>query len=79
MEYKPDTSFTFLSYCPKSVAIDLCKQNQNYIFGCVPLLIFLPLLTRYDVKEICKLHNLNLSYRVKISQMNELLSNHYCN
>ena len=79
IEYKPDTSFTFLSHCPKSVAVDLCKQNQKYIFGCVPLLIFLPLLTRHDVKEICKLHNLNLSYRANLSQMNDLLSNHYCN
>jgi hypothetical protein len=27
MEYNPDDSFTFLSNCSKSVALDLCKQK----------------------------------------------------
>jgi hypothetical protein len=78
MQYNANSSFTFLSHCPKSTALELCKQNHNYIFACIPLSILLPLLPQSDIQNISKLHNLNLPYRTKLSQMTDLLTNHHC-
>ena len=79
MQYNANSSFTFLSHCHKSIAVDLCKQNYKYIFAQLPLSILLPLLSQSDMKNISKLHNLKLPYRATVTQLTYFLENHYCN
>jgi len=78
-KYNPDFEFKFVTHCPKSVALGLCKDNQDYIFGHFPLSTFLPFLIGKDIKTISNLHNICIPYRAKMTQICETLSNHYCN
>ncbi|KAF8239867.1 hypothetical protein L208DRAFT_1235800 [Tricholoma matsutake] len=70
--------FKFISYLTQLEATELQISNAAFVSGNIPLNLLAPKLAIADLKVIAKCHQITVHSKIKIQDLQNIISNHVC-